>query len=291
MAVLRALVGNFLAKDVVLHIFADGPRSVKDVEGVLLVREICHTFDGFKSITVHESDANKGLANSVRAGIDFVLSLYTYVIVLEDDIETSCNFLDFMVGALDFYAGDKSVLTISGYSPILSDTIPAGDIYKSPRMSTWGWGIWRDRWCKIKWDLDDARGDLLQFSSYWKMSKMGSDFRSLLKAQLANRIDSWAIYVAFYQWKTGSASVVASQSKCKNIGFGSAATHTKDGSRFLSELDVSNRRVFSFEHRLDFSPEILSEAMKPFSIKSRVMSKLRMLYNTLFRGGATRCPR
>lgn len=68
-----------------------------------MVRSYLRTVQGFKSINIIESSINKGLARSIVEGVSQVVSQYGKVIVLEDDLITSPNFLHFMNQALDFY--------------------------------------------------------------------------------------------------------------------------------------------------------------------------------------------
>jgi GT2 family glycosyltransferase len=67
-------------------------------------------------VTITESELNKGLARSVIHGVSEVLTKYDRVIVLEDDLITSSNFLEFMNTSLNHYNNISEVISISGYS-------------------------------------------------------------------------------------------------------------------------------------------------------------------------------
>ena len=62
--------------------------------------------------------------------------------MLEDDLETSSDFLKFMNAALNFYEKSDIVYSISGYSPPI--TINNSYKYSSylipTRSGSWGWG-------------------------------------------------------------------------------------------------------------------------------------------------------
>ena len=62
----------------------------------MLVRDYLKNISGFKKITVTESPVSKGLAKSIIEGVSQVMREYGKVIVLEDHLITSRNFLCFI---------------------------------------------------------------------------------------------------------------------------------------------------------------------------------------------------
>ena len=64
-----ALRANELADQSDLIIFSDGPKNECDTGKVKAVREYIHLIQGFRKVEIHESPVNKGLANSVIAGV------------------------------------------------------------------------------------------------------------------------------------------------------------------------------------------------------------------------------
>lgn len=135
---------NQYAKESELYIFSDAPRNSNDEEGVNRVRKYLRTIEGFKNIYIKEANSNKGLALSIKEGISYILSIYETVIVLEDDIITSNDFLKFMDTALKVYSNNKKVMQVSGYNYPINKKIP--DYYFSTMASCWGWGTWKRSW-------------------------------------------------------------------------------------------------------------------------------------------------
>ena len=91
-----SVLQNTESADTDLFIFSDGPKRDSDAEIVAKVREYIYSIKGFKSVNITCSTVNKGLANSVIGGVTGVLATYSKVIVLEDDLFVSSNFLQFM---------------------------------------------------------------------------------------------------------------------------------------------------------------------------------------------------
>jgi hypothetical protein len=104
---------------------------------------------GFKSVTIIEREKNWGLAASIIDGVTNIVNQYGKIIVLEDDIVTSHYFLKFMNDALNYYADNPKVWSISGYNyPIKNNGLGEAFFYRNG--SSWGWGTWKYRWIFFK---------------------------------------------------------------------------------------------------------------------------------------------
>jgi hypothetical protein len=146
----NALAANFYAAESDLIIFSDGAKNQKDELKVGEIRSYLKTIQGFKSLVIHESNTNKGLATSIIQGVSSVLKGHPSAIVLEDDLITSRNFLAYMNQALTYYQDNPKVLSISGFSPIIKG-LAENEVYFTQRSSSWGWACWADRWAQIDW--------------------------------------------------------------------------------------------------------------------------------------------
>ena len=169
-ATINSLYKNYNINEFDLIIFSDGPKTNEHTIKVTKVRRFLKTIKNFNSVTIYESNENKGLASSIIEGVTNVLQNYDKVIVLEDDLITSSNFLEFMSQSLDYYKNNDRVFSVSGYTFNLSSMDRINyDVYFGYRASSWGWGIWKDRWEVIDWNLDDNFKKLLsvkQFSRF-----------------------------------------------------------------------------------------------------------------------------
>jgi hypothetical protein len=272
---LEALQKNHLAPRSELFVFSDGPKNEKAAPAVEKVRGHIRGISGFKSVTLFESDMNKGLANSIISGVTKVIDLYGSVIVLEDDLVTSPNFLDFMNSALAFYADNGKIFSISGYTldlPSLRNN--PGDSYVAYRASSWGWGTWKDRWDAVDWKVKDYDRFKYDLSQQIRFMRGGSDMPLMLWKQMNGRIDSWAIRWCFDQFKKDLLTVFPVRSKVINTGTGENATHTKNGARFETTLDNSGRRDFVFDKDPKTDPGLIREFRDKFSVINRLKERL-----------------
>ncbi len=274
---IEALQKNYLASESELFIFSDGPKNESDKWKVSEVRKYLKTISGFKTITIFESEKNKGLANSIISGVTKMINQYGKVIVLEDDLITSPNFLDFMNQALDFYENNPVIQSISGYTlalPSLKNYHK--DYYLGYRASSWGWGTWKKRWNDIDWDAKQYAQFKKNIISQIKFMRGGSDMPRMLRLQMKGKVDSWAIRWCFDQFLKDQLTVFPSVSKVINIGDGVEATHTKNTKRFITLLDSGKKRTYSFDNNILMDKIIIKEFKNKFSLYSRLKDKLNV---------------
>lgn len=278
---LEALKNNFLSKQSDLFIYSDGGKNYEDLEKILKVRKYIHSVSGFKSITIFESKINKGLANSIIDGVSKVLENHDKIIVLEDDLVSSPNFLDFLNQSLNFYKHDHNIFSISGYTLNLPSLPGTKDYYFGYRASSWGWGIWKDRWSKIDWNVSDYDNFKNNKKTIKKFKRGGSDLPRMLKNQITGKIDSWAIRFCYHQFKNNLLTVFPSKSKLVSIGFSDEATNTVRTKRFNTPLDEELKREFEFQNFEKIDQNIINEFASKFSIKSRFQNQLNKFLKSL----------
>lgn len=272
----EALKKNGLAKESMLYIFSDGPKNFASIDKVKDVRNYINNITGFKKISIVKSEGNMGLANSIINGVSEVIKKHGRVIVLEDDLITSKNFLSFMNNALDIFKAKEDIFSLSGYTMDLpSLKFINRDYYVGYRSSSWGWATWMDRWEQIDWDCNDYKKHIFSPINYLKFTRGGSDLPFMLWKQMNSKIDSWAIRWCFHQYKNDLYTIYPSKSKVMNIGFGVNATHTKHSKRFDTTLDDGSKIAFHFNEGLSFDKKITREFKEKYSIINRLKDKIK----------------
>ena len=272
---IEALQHNYLALESDLFIFSDGPKNETVDSNINEVRELIRNISGFKSVTLFESMQNNGLANSIISGVSQIIEKHGRIIVLEDDLITSPNFLNFMNQALVFYEANKKIFSVSGYSlnlPSLKNC--KSDYYIGYRASSWGWGTWKNRWEKVSWEIQDFNRFIWNPVKHIQFLRGGSDMSLMLWRQMNGKIDSWAIRWCYHQFKHDLLTVFPSKSKIISIGFGDSATHTKKTNRFDTFLDSGIQKIFFFDQDPLVNKKFTKEFRKKFSIINRLKDKL-----------------
>jgi len=243
---IESLLKNKEAFNSELFIFSDGFKSNHDKKDVLNLRKTLKKIKGFKSINIFESTKNKGLANSVISGVNFVIKKFKRVIVLEDDLIVSPYFLNYMNACLDHYTKNKKIWSISGYGPSLPCLKHYNkEVYLSKRSSSWGWSTWLDRWNKVDWFIEDFKILKKNKQKIKQFEKGGNDLFKMLELQQNGKIDSWAIRFCYSQFIHSAYSVTPKNSMVLNIGFeDKLGTHnlTKNNHWYiqLSKIKIKN---------------------------------------------------
>lgn len=194
-----SLLQNPLCADSDLYVFSDAPRANRpdDDVKVAAVRAYLQRLTGFAKVQITNRVVNLGVRLNVRQGIDAVLSSHDRVIAVEDDLLYAPNFLDFMNGSLDFYRDASQVWCVNGCSLSaatlsIPDTWPF-DAYFLPRNNSYGWGIWRNRWGRVDFDLKRQCRAFRSRNAKAKLACSGDDLPVMLRDAALGRLNSWAV--------------------------------------------------------------------------------------------------
>lgn len=273
-----SLIKNVGAEKTDLYIFSDGPKNPEDVTIISELREYLKSITGFKSTTILESEINNGLAKSIINGVSKILEIHDSVIVLEDDLLTSKNFLGYMNQCLELYKNKSRVFSISGYSPpIKRSKNYTYDAYFFPRNSSHGWATWNNRWKEVNWEVPDFESFIKNKSERAKFNIGGSDLSRMLQRQMEGKVNSWSIRFCYHQYKTGTYTVYPVISKIQNIGFGPGATHTNTYNRYHTPIDMRENLHFELPEDVILDENFIGKFREFYSLKSRGIGKVKTL--------------
>ncbi len=236
---LTSLAENIGAKETDVIVFSDGYKGDSDKEKVLKVREYIHSFDdsdNFKSYKVIEQEKNIGLASSITGGVTKIIEEYGKIIVVEDDLVLSKDFLEFMNDALDFYEKDRRYGEISAYTmPLKILDKYEKDIYAVSKGDCWGWGTWKDRWEEVDWELNDFDKYLKDKKRRYGFSHLEKGLETQLIKQHKGELDAWAARWLFYLYNNNMLTIYPRVCRSINIGFGADASNTGESIKNLFE--------------------------------------------------------
>lgn len=233
---IESLAKNYFADETEVYIYSDAPKNEKAMQQVGLVRDYIDSLSQrklFKSVKVIKAEANKGLANSVISGVTEIIEQYGRAIIVEDDLVSAPDFLQYMNQALDYYDTDQRIWSISGYTFKIS--VPKdykSDMYLSYRGASWGYATWRERWNKVDWDVLDYHEFSNDKELRQKFNRGGRDMANMLDFQMQGKIDSWAIRWCYAQSKLDMLTVYPIVSRIKNIGLDGTGTHSGISSKY-----------------------------------------------------------
>jgi hypothetical protein len=275
-SLIHSLKENFLSKNTDIIVFSDYPKTDNAIKSVLAVRNFLKTITGFNSIKIVERTENYGLAKNIIKGVTEVINEYGSVIVLEDDLITSPNFLNYMNQALNFYKDNEKIFAISGYTANLESLATLEeDIYLSYRPSSWGWATWKEEWNGIDWNVKDFATFYKNKNERKKFNKGGVDMTRMLKHCMEGKNHSWAIRWSYAMYKQNKFCVYPKVSKIQNIGFGKDATNCTGIDIYQTNLDNSLKVEFYFPQNPTLSMQLIKEFRYTFSYTNKIFKRIQ----------------
>jgi hypothetical protein len=203
-----------------LIVFSDGPKGAADEPRVAEVRRIIDGIDWCKVVRHYRTD-NLGLGRSIRRGVSEVLREYGRTIVFEDDIDSAPSMYRYVCAALDAYANDPRVMSISCYShPRLRPPAVAGEPYFGGRFTCWGWATWERSWKGMR-----IPAALLMIACRLrgrKVNRYGTDLVPVAWREL--RINVWAVRFALLHFLRGGVSLYPPGTLTNHMGFADSTT-------------------------------------------------------------------
>ena len=205
---------------------------------------------------VNDSFEHLGCAENIYRGIDRILKTYDSIIILEDDIIVSDNFIEYMLKGLEFYKDKQDIGSLTGYTLIKNK-----EIYASKRGCAWGWATWKDRWESFNRNIEP-------------LDNWGDDILPILDRALKGTVDTWDAQFSLYHLVNNLKCIHPPESLVKNIGCDGSGTHfTKGLSKF--DTDINNvEPLFKYPVEID-------EGIRKQFCKINDLSLIRKLINFL----------
>lgn len=276
---LAALRQSHLASKSDLIVFCDGPRSDAELLEVTEVRKVVKGVKGFRSVEVHESQENKGLARSIIGGLTDVLSDRDRCIVVEDDIEVSPFFLDYMNSALTRYRIEEKVWHINGYN-VPWDFSGCEESFCTRWMCCWGWGTWAHRWKEFRREPDRLVSEWSWTDRRYLNVDGSIDLWEQVVSNYEKKRTTWAIFWQATIQKHGGLCISPRESLCRNFGFDGDGTNCGAWNAYdIPELGNKNPALTD---RIHEDPIALSRLKKFFSfhnpkLSTRIYRKMKRL--------------
>lgn len=256
--VLHALKRNTKLPDKI-YAFSDGLKSEEDREEWESTRKLLLDIDWCECQVICSKE-NKGLARSIVEGISFVLRDCEAVIVLEDDCVPHPLFMEYMYKCLEKYENNRQVYVVNGHTWNANVEPNGTSIYWSGRISSWGWGTWKNRWEEYVQDYkliaQIKRDSFLEK----ELDIWGRDLESTLIGNVRGESDSWAVFWALLVIKKGGYCATPFYSLIENIGFDGTGVHCNKTSVYqklrrvddLDELVLMDKIEFPVGYELIF---------------------------------------
>lgn len=203
-------------------------------------------------VIYHQAPQNKGLAKSIVDGINMVFKENDAVIVLEDDCVPHPIFMDYMTGCLEKYRNDRRIFSVNGHSWPADVRENGADAYFIGRISSWGWGTWKDRWELYEQDYKIIGRIKNNPEKCRQLSIWGQDLESMLLGNMYGKCDSWAVFWALKCIEQGGLCPTPYYSLIDNIGFDGTGTHCGNTAIDICKRKRTDMKEFVFPESIQF---------------------------------------
>ncbi len=240
---LESLFENSLAKDSDLFIYCDGPKDNSPIyvlKNINNVRKVIREKLWCKTVTIIESDKNKGLSNSIIEGVTFLVNKHSKIIVIEDDVLLSPFFLKFMNESLEQYKDNNNILSIGSWNYFCNPQLLDGNFFFRFPDSI-AWGTFKRAWDFLEKDSSKALKIIVEkdLEKKFNGNLPFPYFTNMLQEQIDGKINSWAIRWTATAVIHNMVSFFPKQALSKHIGFGNEATHETGEKDYNSHLVLS----------------------------------------------------
>jgi len=206
-----------------------------------------HWDQDFNSFTYRILDNNSGLANHITSTISECLEKYDYVIVIEDDVVISKNFIASMMSGFEILRHSPDIYAVGGFSAY-KNWMRFGFQNcwrKSKYFSAWGWGTSRSVWDKYQLHLPHNQRQLLQDSDSWNRLDRQKQFTWLGRFGKVNTINprTWDFQMQFLMFLDGGQMLLPTSRISDNEGFNNKwSTHTTgDRPKWMLKMGTTAR--------------------------------------------------
>ena len=220
-----------------LWVVVDGPRNEAEAG---LVDQVKACFDGIDWCSVVQKDyasENMGCRRRVTSGLDWFFASNEQGIILEDDCLPMDSLFPYCEELLERYKDDQRVTSIHCTHRLPFNPSMKESYYFSSYYTPDGWASWARAWQHYSDDVSDVKKVVsrmnLSFRARWYWVRMFGLVAS-------GKRDSWGYRWMLTNWRLGRLSVFPRVPLIENVGYGEAATHTRQTSyRLMPAGDLS----------------------------------------------------
>ena len=222
----NSLQKNNLFKKSKVIVFSDGAKNEIDKDKIDKVRELLKKRLIPQNSEIIENNVNLGLSRNVIGGLNKIFQIYDRAIILEDDLELSPFFLNYMNDALNLYATSENVASISGYMYPIEPKKFSNNYFFLKLIESWGWGTWKRAWKNFEKDslILKKKIDEKKLVNEFNFES-GISYYKMLTDNINGLNDSWAVRWYASTFLKNMNTLFPSKSFVKNIGVDDSGQH------------------------------------------------------------------
>jgi hypothetical protein len=185
-------------------------------------------------LIIDQKTENLGLVSHVTSAISNVLSQYSHVVIVEDDIEISNKFYESIINGLNLQILNNITGIVGGFSVL---NLPPNKIInnqwrESNYIAIWGWGCSSDVWknYKVKLEADLINKELSNSHTWSKLSNFQKQvWLGRFKKIAENPSKTWDIQLQYLSFVNEFNNFYPVSTLVRNVGYSdSRSTNTKN---------------------------------------------------------------
>lgn len=253
----NSLQKNDLFKKSKVLVFSDGAKNEIDKYKIDKVRKLLKKRLISQNSEIIENNINLGLSRNVIGGLNKIFQIYDRAIILEDDLELSPFFLNYMNEALNLYATSENVASISGYMYPIEPKKFSNNYFFLKLIESWGWGTWKRAWNIFENDslkLKDKINEK-QLENEFNFES-GISYYKMLTDNIKGLNDSWAVRWYASTFLKNMYTLFPNKSFVKNIGIDNSGENCNYTTVYNSSINVEYNKLKKID-----SLELLSDRL------------------------------
>ena len=242
---LESLEANKEALKSDVYICIDGPSKNTNLDNHAKTVEVANKSWNFNSKTIIAREENLDCRTNIITTISDLFAEHEKLIIIEDDLILSKNFLNYMNSALNKYENNKEMWHINGYSYPQMNSSSNSSI--STYISPWGWGTWKDRWEIFINEDFDKRNFIysLEESERKRFNVNGLyDWEDIIVKNEIKKISAWDAYWYQAVFLNNGLSLYPNRSHTQNEGFDGTGMHCSNISDWKTPLNTGKTKNF-----------------------------------------------
>ena len=232
-----------LASESHLYILSDGPKP-GDERRVTEIRQYLDTIDGFGEVVIIKRCENNRSDNINE--LRNILYNHGTCIAIEEDLEFSPAFLEFINHFLITYKDDPNVFNVGGFTPVNQNS--AFDYYFIRRFEGWGCGFWAEKFKCIENDLPRYEEIQSDWTTMRRIEAMGEDVKRMIAQLASGRLKATDVLICYHSALRGLLSLLPTETLVLNHGLDGSGEHCAKTDMF-AELVISEKFEHSHEKR------------------------------------------
>lgn len=238
---LRLIQSLKLSQPAIVMIAVDGPRldSKDDTVRVQLTRDAVEQVSWNCQLLTRFREKNLGLQKAYVDAVNWAISTYGRVTVIEDDVIAGPELVPYSLDALIRYENEQSIAQINGYNFVPRECLTEPNrrerLTKYPTSYTWS--TWERAWKKFdvenEWGLEVSVSELSQVTGSRVSAVM---WKTNFQNAANGRVNTWDYPWVAAMWKDRMRIVSPNRNLAIYGGFDDG-THTKSG-RQHGQLEI-----------------------------------------------------